>query len=209
MTGGEIITNSNVVYVGNIDQRVDECLLYELMVQVGPVISVSRFPRETDNDPMNKDAVFDPSNRYAFVQFKTPIDAQYCCLILNNCRLYDLPIKVAPANPSATLHEITENIKNTMASATSVIEPHAVYGIHISNIDDTVDEEKLSETFRSFGHMISFPQIFRSDPFEESEATTNTALIYYNTKEEANEAINAMNGQHYFDRVLRVEASRR
>ena len=202
-------SSSNVVYVGNVDERVDEALLYELMVQAGPVVSVSRFPRETDNLGGAEDAAFDPANRYAFVQFNSPEDARYCCMIMNNCRLYDLPLKVSPANPSANLHEIAENVRNVRSMDSTEADVEAVYGIHISNLDPQVDEEKLSETFRPFGNMISFPQIFRQDFLSDSSASTNTAIIYYNSQHEAVEAIQTMNGQYYHDRTLRVEMSRR
>ena len=203
-------TSSNIVYVGNVDERVDEALLYELMNQAGPVVSVSRFPRETDNLGGPEDAAFDPSNRYAFVQFSNHEDAKYCCLILNNCRVFDLPLKVAPANPSATLHEIVENIKSVQSTSYTTDDAGTVYGIHISNLDPDVDEEKLSEAFRPFGHMVSFPQIFRPDVLEEShESVTNTAIIYYNAKSEAVDAIQAMNGEYYHDRIICVEMSRK
>ena len=72
------------IYVGDIDQRVNETLLFELFTQCGPVSNVY-IPRDktTGDHP-----------GYGFVEFKNEDDVEYAIKIMNMLKLYGRPIKV-------------------------------------------------------------------------------------------------------------------
>ena len=54
-------------YVGNLDDRITEELLWELMLQAGPVVNVH----------MPKDKVSSKFLGYGFVEYRTEEDAEY------------------------------------------------------------------------------------------------------------------------------------
>jgi len=68
-----------IILVSNLDQKVTEELLWELFVQVGPVMSVY-FPR---------DKVTGDHLGYGFVEFRTAIDADYAIRIMHQIKLYN------------------------------------------------------------------------------------------------------------------------
>lgn len=72
------------VYVGNLDEQVDEELLWELFVQVGPLASVS----------LPKDKVSGRHQSFAFVEFRTEEDADYATKILNMIKLHGKLLRV-------------------------------------------------------------------------------------------------------------------
>jgi splicing factor 3B subunit 4 len=72
------------VYVGNLDERVNEAILWELFVQAGPVVHV-HIPR---------DRISQLHQGYGFVELRSEEDADYSTKIMNNVKLYGKPIKV-------------------------------------------------------------------------------------------------------------------
>lgn len=123
----------STVYVGNIDSRVDEELLWELMMQTGPVRNV-QIPR---------DMITGSVQGFAFVEFKNEEDAKYACIIMNNVKVYERVLKVNPAQNDAGV------AGDDGAS------------VYIVGLDPVVDERTLSGTFQSFGTLLAPPKIFR------------------------------------------------
>lgn len=76
------------LWVGGLAEEVDESLLWELMVQAGPVVSVN-IPR---------DRVTGEHQGYAFCEFASEEDADYAIKILNMTELYNKPIKINKAS---------------------------------------------------------------------------------------------------------------
>jgi len=71
-------------YVGNLDEKINEELLWELMLQAGPVVNVH----------MPKDKVTGLHQGYGFVEFRGEEDAEYAIKVMNMIKLYGKPIKV-------------------------------------------------------------------------------------------------------------------
>jgi splicing factor 3B subunit 4 len=71
-------------YVGNLDEKVTEELLWELMTQCGPVVNVH----------MPKDKVTGKYLGYGFVEFRTEDDAEYALKIMTMVKLYTKAIKL-------------------------------------------------------------------------------------------------------------------
>ncbi|KAI8145207.1 hypothetical protein BJV82DRAFT_649097 [Fennellomyces sp. T-0311] len=122
------------VYIGNLDERCTDSLVWELMLQAGPVVNVH----------LPKDRVTQSHQGYGFCEFMTEEDADYAIRIMNQIRLYGKPIRVNKA---------TSDKKNLDVGAT----------LFIGNLDPDVDEKLLYDTFSAFGVIVQTPKIAR-DP---------------------------------------------
>ena len=71
-------------YVGNLDEKVTEELLWELMIQCGPVVNVH----------MPKDKVTGKHLCYGFVEYRSEEDAEYAMKVMNMVKLFQKPIKL-------------------------------------------------------------------------------------------------------------------
>jgi RNA recognition motif-containing protein len=76
------------IYVGGLDEKLTEPLLWELFVQGGPVVNVH----------MPKDRITLLHQGYGFVEFLSEDDADYACKIMNMIKLYGKPIRVNKAS---------------------------------------------------------------------------------------------------------------
>lgn len=88
--GGGIFERNQeaTIYVGNLEPRVNEELIWELFLQAGPVANV-HIPR---------DKVTNEHQSYGFVEFKAEEDADYSIKILHMVKLFGKPIKVNKAS---------------------------------------------------------------------------------------------------------------
>ncbi|KAG0648511.1 Spliceosome-associated 49 [Hyphodiscus hymeniophilus] len=123
------------VYIGNIDERVTDSLIWELMLQAGRIVNVH----------LPKDRVTQTHQGYGFVEFISEEDAEYAARIMNQVRLYGKPIRVNKAS----------------ADKQKTIEVGAE--LFIGNLDPMVDEKTLYDTFSRFGSLISAPKIARDE----------------------------------------------
>ncbi|NXW91349.1 RBM7 protein, partial [Alopecoenas beccarii] len=71
------------LFVGNLDPKVTEELIFELFHQAGPVVKV-KIPRDRDGRP----------KQFAFVNFKHEESVPYGLSLLNGIKLYGRPIKI-------------------------------------------------------------------------------------------------------------------
>ena len=117
-------------YVGNLDDRVNEDILWELMNQVGPVNHVN----------MPRDKVTGSHNNYGFVEYNNVDDVSYAIKVLNMIRVYGKPIKVNTRSTDIKHHDVGANL-------------------FIGGLSDEVDESILYNCFSSFGNIIKTPKI--------------------------------------------------
>nr|AAW25960.1 SJCHGC01449 protein [Schistosoma japonicum] len=122
------------IYVGGLDEKVNESILWELFLQAGPVVNVH----------MPKDRINMQHQGYGFVEFMTEEDADYAMRIMNMIKLYGKPIRVNKASANQKNLDIGANI-------------------FIGNLDPEVDEKLLYDTFSAFGVILQTPKIMR-DP---------------------------------------------
>ncbi|EPZ34548.1 RNA-binding domain-containing protein [Rozella allomycis CSF55] len=120
------------VYIGNIDEKVSEALLWELMLQAGQVVNVF-IPR---------DRVTGLHQGFGFCEFATVEDADYACKIMNMVKLYGKPIR---------LNKAAADKKELDIGAT----------LFIGNLAPEVDEKTLYDTFSAFGVILQTPKIVR------------------------------------------------
>ena len=95
------------VYIGNLDERCTEALIWELMLQAGPV---GKYIRSTALDVTDKtqthlftflvnvhlpkDRVTQTHQGYGFCEYMSEDDADYAIKIMNQIKLYGKPIRV-------------------------------------------------------------------------------------------------------------------
>ena len=119
-------------YVGNLEEKVNEELLWELMLQAGPVVNVF----------MPKDKVSNKYLGYGFVEYRSEDDADYAIKIMNMIKVHGKPIKVNKASQNKRVVDIGANL-------------------FIGNLDPDVDEKLLYDTFSAFGGISQSPKIMR------------------------------------------------
>lgn len=122
------------IYVGDLDQLVSESLLWELMLQAGPVVNVH----------MPKDKLSGVHSGYGFVEFHSEEDADYAMKIMNMIKLFGKPIRINKASADKKTLDVGANL-------------------FIGNLDPEVDEKLLYDTFSAFGVIITTPKIMRDE----------------------------------------------
>ncbi|CAI5442429.1 unnamed protein product [Caenorhabditis angaria] len=163
MSAGPLIERNQdaTIYVGGLDEKVSEAVLWELMVQAGPVVSVN----------MPKDRVTANHQGFGFVEFMGEEDADYAMKILNMIKLYGKPIKVN----KAAAHE-----KNMDVGA----------NIFVGNLDSEVDEKLLYDTFSAFGVILQVPKIMRDVDSGTSKGFAFINFASFEASDTALEAMN-------------------
>ena len=121
-------------YIGNLDERVTDEIVWELMLQAGPIAHVY----------LPKDRISQMHQGYAFAEYQTKGDAEYSCRILNGIKLYGKPIRV----------NLSSNEKQEVDIGANLF---------VGNLDSGVDERLLYDTFATFGGVVGAPRIAR-DP---------------------------------------------
>jgi len=71
------------IYVGGLDEKVTEAILWELFVNAGPVTTVN----------MPKDRITGTHQGFGFIEFMSEEDADYAIKIMNMIKLFGKPIK--------------------------------------------------------------------------------------------------------------------
>ncbi|TFK25816.1 hypothetical protein FA15DRAFT_755564 [Coprinopsis marcescibilis] len=122
------------VYLGNLDERCTDALVWELMLQAGPVVNVH----------LPKDRISMAHQGYGFCEFLTEEDAEYACKIMNQIKLWGKPIRVNKASSDKKQLDVGANL-------------------FVGNLDENVDERLLYDTFSAFGMMATTAKIAR-DP---------------------------------------------
>jgi len=134
MASAEIVQRNQdaTCHVGNLDERMTEELLWELFLQVAPVVKVN----------IPKDKVSGNSLLYGFVELRSEDDAEYAIKTLNMIKLNGKPLKVSKASQDKKKMEVGANL-------------------FIGNLDPDVDEKLLYDTFSAFGSVSQTPKVMR------------------------------------------------
>ncbi|KAL7823311.1 hypothetical protein V8C26DRAFT_386072 [Trichoderma gracile] len=123
------------VYIGNIDERATPAMVYEIMLQMGPIHNIH----------MPRDRVTQTHQGFGFVEFRTPADAEYAANVMNGIKLYGKSLRV------------------NKASADKQKAAEVGAELFIGNLDPMVDEKILYDTFSRFGPLLSIPKVARED----------------------------------------------
>lgn len=149
------------VYVGGLDEKVQENILWELFLQAGPVVNVH----------MPKDRVTQTHQGYGFIEFMSEEDADYAIKIMNMIKLFGKPIRVNKASAHTKRQDIGANI-------------------FIGNLDPEVDEKLLYDTFSAFGVILQTPKIMRDRESGNSKGYAFINFASFDASDAAIEAMN-------------------
>jgi splicing factor 3B subunit 4 len=149
------------VYVGDLDPQVNEALLWELMLQAGPVVNVH----------IPKDKLTQQHMGYGFVEFHNEEDADYAMKVMNMIKMFGKPIRVNKASRDKKTLDVGANL-------------------FIGNLDPDVDEKLLYDTFSAFGVIISTPKIMRDPETGNSKGFGFVSFDGFEASDAAIEAMN-------------------
>lgn len=149
------------IYVGGLDDKVSEAIVWELFVQAGPVVNVH----------MPKDRVTQNHQGYGFVEFLGEEDADYSIKIMNMIKLFGKPIRVNKASSHQKNLDVGANL-------------------FIGNLDPEVDEKLLYDTFSAFGVILQTPKIMRDPETGNSKGFAFINYASFEAADAALEAMN-------------------
>ena len=174
----------STIYVGNIDERCTDPLVWELMLQAGPVVNVH----------LPKDRVTRIHQGYGFVEFASEQDADYAIEIMTQMRLWGKAVRV-----------------NKASADKRALGPGGVPGeggglgvgaeLFIGNLDPMVDEKVLFDTFSRFGPFVTAPKISRDD----ANLSKGYGFIGYASFDSSDDAVMHMHGQYLMNKEVTVQ----
>lgn len=148
-------------YVGNIDERATDPLMWELMTQAGPLVNLH----------LPKDRITQSHQGYGFAEFQTEQDADYACKVMNGLKLYGKPIRVNKASNDRKQIDIGANL-------------------FVGSLDPAVDERLLYEAFSTFGNIVGVPKVARDAATAESKNFGFVSFDSFEAADAAIEALN-------------------
>ncbi|GAA96651.1 hypothetical protein E5Q_03322 [Mixia osmundae IAM 14324] len=149
------------IYMGNLDERVTDALVWELMLQCGPIGNVH----------LPKDRVSMAHQGYGFCEFQNEEDAEYAVKIMNQIKLFGKPIRVNKASSDRKQVDIGANL-------------------FIGNLDPAVDERLLYDAFSNFGTMTNTAYIPRETGTGASRGHGFISFDTFEASDAAIEAMN-------------------
>ncbi|KAI7831200.1 hypothetical protein BC939DRAFT_437913 [Gamsiella multidivaricata] len=149
------------VYVGNLDDRCTDALIWELMAQAGPVVNVH----------LPKDRVTQMHQNYGFCEYVSEDDADYACKILNQVKLFGKPLRINKA---------TSDRKNLEVGAS----------LFIGNLAPDADETLLRDTFSAFGTIVGHAKVARDLETGQSKGYGFVSFDNFESSDAAIDAMN-------------------
>ncbi|KAF2719622.1 RNA-binding domain-containing protein [Polychaeton citri CBS 116435] len=181
----------STLYVGNLDERCGDALVWELMLQAGPVINVH----------LPKDRVTQTHQGYGFVEFGSEEDADYAAKIMNQVRIWGKPIRVNKA--SADKRGGAAGVGGAPGQEGGGLGGGQGVGaeLFVGNLNEMVDEKVLFDTFSRFGPLLAPPKVAR----DEHNLSKGYGFISYSSFDHSDDAIANMHGQYLMNKEITVQ----
>ncbi|KAF8962665.1 Protein phosphatase PP2A regulatory subunit B [Entomortierella lignicola] len=163
-------TASASLYVGELDPSVNEAMLFEMFNSVGPVASIR----------VCRDAVTRRSLGYAYVNFHNVADGERALETLNYTLIKNRPCRIMWSQRDPALRKTGTG------------------NIFIKNLDASIDNKALHDTFSAFGNILSCKVA------TEEGQSKGYGFVHYETHEAAENAIKHVNGMLLNDKKVYV-----
>jgi len=159
------------LYVGDLHSDVTEALLCDIFNAVGPVASIR----------VCRDAVTRRSLGYAYVNFHMMVDAERALDTMNYTMIKGRPIRIMWSHRDPSIRKSGKG------------------NIFIKNLDKTIDNKMLYDTFCTFGNILSC-----KIAYDEQARSKGFGFVHYETEEAAETAIDKVNGKMLKDKIVFV-----
>ncbi|CAL8325342.1 unnamed protein product [Merluccius merluccius] len=158
------------LYVGDLHADVTEAMLYQKFSPAGPIMSIR----------VCRDLITRRSLGYAYINFQQPADAE--------CALDTMNYEVIKGRP----------IRIMWSQRDPGLRKSGVGNVFIKNMDDSIDNKALYDTFSAFGNILSCKVVC------DEKGSKGYGFVHFEIQEAANRAIETMNGMLLNDRKVFV-----
>ncbi|XVF59378.1 hypothetical protein PTKIN_Ptkin07bG0270900 [Pterospermum kingtungense] len=169
--GSNGVSGTTSLYVGDLDPSVTESQLYDLFSELGGVVSVR----------VCKDLTTRRSLGYGYVNYSNPHEAARALDVLNFTPLNGKPIRIMYSNRDPTVRK------------------SGAGNIFIKNLDKTIDNKALHDTFSTFGNILSC-----KIATDHSGQSKGYGFVQFDNEEAAKNAIDKLNGMLLNDKQVFV-----